>query len=92
MPFCTVCDSATKGLEVTNLAIAQAILLEHEAWVLAKLLLIRHGHVEGIMPERFRDRADLPLTSRGIAEAQAVAFLREKPVLNKRPRLLRVNC
>jgi broad specificity phosphatase PhoE len=40
---------------------------------LTKILLIRHGHVEGIMPERFRGRADLPLTKRGIAEAQAVA-------------------
>ena len=40
---------------------------------MTKILLIRHGHVEGIMPERFRGRADLPLTSRGLAEAQAVA-------------------
>ena len=40
---------------------------------MTKILLIRHGHVEGIMPERFRGRADLPLTSRGIAEAKAVA-------------------
>jgi len=38
-----------------------------------KILLIRHGHVEGIRPERFRGRADLPLTSLGVAEAQAVA-------------------
>ena len=37
------------------------------------ILLIRHGHVEGIKPERFRGRADLPLTSRGLAEAQAIA-------------------
>jgi probable phosphoglycerate mutase len=40
---------------------------------LTKILLIRHGHVEGISPERFRGRADLPLTGRGVAEAQAVA-------------------
>jgi broad specificity phosphatase PhoE len=40
---------------------------------LTKILLIRHGHVEGIQPARFRGRADLPLTSRGIAQAQAVA-------------------
>jgi broad specificity phosphatase PhoE len=40
---------------------------------LTKILLIRHGHVEGIRPERFRGRADLPLTGRGVAEAQAVA-------------------
>ena len=38
-----------------------------------KILLIRHGHVEGIAPERFRGRADLPLTGRGLAEARAVA-------------------
>jgi broad specificity phosphatase PhoE len=38
-----------------------------------KILLIRHGHVEGIEPERFRGRTDLPLTKRGAAEARAVA-------------------
>ncbi len=40
---------------------------------MTKILLLRHGHVEGIKPERFRGRADLPLTSRGSLEAQAVA-------------------
>lgn len=40
---------------------------------MTKILLVRHGHVEGITPERFRGRADLPLTGRGAAEAQAVA-------------------
>jgi phosphoserine phosphatase len=40
---------------------------------MSKILLIRHGHVEGIRPPRFRGRADLPLTPRGIAEANAVA-------------------
>jgi len=40
---------------------------------LTKILLVRHGHVEGIKPERFRGRADLPLTDRGFAEAEAVA-------------------
>jgi len=38
-----------------------------------KILLIRHGHVEGIEPARFRGRADLALTARGEAEAEAVA-------------------
>jgi probable phosphoglycerate mutase len=38
-----------------------------------KILLTRHGHVEGIEPERFRGRADLALTERGRAEAEAVA-------------------
>src|SRR5258705_4346032 len=38
-----------------------------------EILLIRHGHVEGIRPARFRGRADLPLLPRGIAEADAVS-------------------
>lgn len=38
-----------------------------------KLLLVRHGHVEGIEPARFRGREDLALTERGVAEAAAVA-------------------
>jgi phosphoserine phosphatase len=38
-----------------------------------KILLIRHGHVEGIEPERFRGREPLALTDRGRAEADAVA-------------------
>jgi phosphoserine phosphatase len=38
-----------------------------------KILLIRHGHVEGIKPERFRGREPLELTALGRAEAQAVA-------------------
>jgi phosphoserine phosphatase len=38
-----------------------------------KILLIRHGYVEGIRPERFRGRAQLPLTALGRAEAAAVA-------------------
>jgi probable phosphoglycerate mutase len=37
------------------------------------VLLIRHGHVEGIAPERFRGRLDLPLTALGRRQAQAVA-------------------
>ncbi len=38
-----------------------------------KLVLTRHGHVEGIDPERFRGRTDLPLTELGRAQAKAVA-------------------
>jgi len=38
-----------------------------------KIVLTRHGHVEGIKPERFRGREPLPLTKRGQAEAAAVA-------------------
>jgi broad specificity phosphatase PhoE len=41
---------------------------------MTKILLIRHGHVEGIKPERFRGREPLELTARGRAEAQAVAL------------------
>lgn len=37
------------------------------------VLLIRHGYVEGITPERFRGRSDLPLTALGRRQAQAVA-------------------
>jgi len=40
---------------------------------LTKIILVRHGHVEGIHPPRFRGREDLPLTERGKAEALAVA-------------------
>ncbi len=40
---------------------------------MTKILLVRHGHVEGIKPERFRGRADLPLTACGQAQADRVA-------------------
>lgn len=40
---------------------------------MTRILLVRHGHVEGIKPERFRGRADLPLTSGGRAEAERTA-------------------
>jgi phosphoserine phosphatase len=40
---------------------------------MTKILLIRHGHVEGIKPERFRGREPLELTDQGRAEAAAVA-------------------
>ena len=32
---------------------------------MAKLLLVRHGHVEGIQPERFRGRTDVALSAEG---------------------------
>jgi broad specificity phosphatase PhoE len=38
-----------------------------------KVLLVRHGHVPGISPERFRGRADIELTDRGVAEAHKTA-------------------
>jgi broad specificity phosphatase PhoE len=40
---------------------------------MTKILLTRHGHVEGIKPERFRGREPLQLTARGAAEADALA-------------------
>jgi phosphoserine phosphatase len=40
---------------------------------MTKILLTRHGHVEGIHPERFRGRAELALTPQGLAEAKALA-------------------
>jgi probable phosphoglycerate mutase len=40
---------------------------------MTKILLTRHGHVDGIKPERFRGRAPLDLTARGRAEAAALA-------------------
>src|SRR5258708_30393194 len=40
---------------------------------MTKLILARHGHVEGISPERFRGRAELPLTAAGRREAELTA-------------------
>lgn len=40
---------------------------------MAKLILVRHGHVEGIEPERFRGRMDVPLTAEGRRQAAAAA-------------------
>jgi len=40
---------------------------------MTKILLTRHGHVEGIHPERFRGRQQLELTPRGREDAVAVA-------------------
>ena len=37
------------------------------------MLLVRHGHVPGISPERFRGRTDIELTDRGVAEARKTA-------------------
>jgi phosphoserine phosphatase len=40
---------------------------------MTKIILTRHGHVEGINPERFRGRTELPLTELGQAQAKAVS-------------------
>jgi len=37
------------------------------------LILMRHGHVEGIYPERFRGLAEIPLSPLGIRQAEALA-------------------
>jgi probable phosphoglycerate mutase len=37
------------------------------------ILLVRHGHVPGIAPERFRGRTNIELTGRGVAEARKTA-------------------
>ena len=40
---------------------------------MTKIILVRHGHVEGISPARFRGRADLVLTPEGRRQAEATA-------------------
>jgi probable phosphoglycerate mutase len=40
---------------------------------MTRILLTRHGHVDGIKPARFRGRAELALTERGLAQADALA-------------------
>jgi broad specificity phosphatase PhoE len=37
------------------------------------ILLVRHGHVEGMSPERFRGRRDIDLSDQGARQAQATA-------------------
>jgi len=40
-----------------------------------RVLLVRHGHVEGIYPERFRGRAEVPLSELGRRQAEATAAM-----------------
>ncbi len=40
---------------------------------MTKIIMTRHGHVEGIKPERFRGREPLELTARGRSEALTLA-------------------
>lgn len=40
---------------------------------MTRILLIRHGHVEGILPKRFRGRLDLELSKEGRAQAAEAA-------------------
>jgi broad specificity phosphatase PhoE len=39
-----------------------------------RIVLTRHGHVQGIDPPRFRGRADIPLTELGVRQAGATAL------------------
>jgi len=40
---------------------------------MTRIILVRHGHVDWLAPERFRGRAELPLSDLGRRQAQAVA-------------------
>ncbi len=40
---------------------------------MTRIVLVRHGDVEGISPERFRGRTDVPLTALGLRQADRVA-------------------
>jgi len=40
---------------------------------MTRILLVRHGHVDGIVPERFRGRTDVPLSALGRQQAAATA-------------------
>ena len=40
---------------------------------MTRLLVVRHGHVEGMSPERFRGRRDIDLSHLGAQQAQATA-------------------
>jgi len=44
--------------------------MSNEATATTRIVLVRHGHVEGIDPPRFRGQTDLPLTSRGMRQAE----------------------
>lgn len=41
--------------------------------MMLRIILTRHGQVEGITPPRFRGRTDVPLTALGVAQATATA-------------------
>jgi broad specificity phosphatase PhoE len=40
---------------------------------MTRIILVRHGHVEGISPERFRGRRDIDLSALGVRQARATA-------------------
>src|SRR6202034_2963548 len=40
---------------------------------MTQIILVRHGHVEGISPERFRGRRDVDLSELGLRQARSTA-------------------
>jgi len=49
--------------------------MSNDASATTRIVLVRHGHVEGIDPPRFRGQTDLPLTSRGTRQAETTRDL-----------------
>lgn len=39
-----------------------------------RIILVRHGHVDGIDPPRFRGRREIPLSERGVRQAELTAL------------------
>lgn len=52
---------------------------------MTRILLTRHGHVEGITPRRFRGQTEIPLTDKGRLQATATAA---RIAAGERPRLV----
>jgi probable phosphoglycerate mutase len=44
--------------------------MSKDATATTRIVLVRHGHVDGISPPRFRGQTDLPLTNRGTRQAE----------------------
>jgi broad specificity phosphatase PhoE len=51
----------------------RSVWTDAEAFPMTKIILTRHGHVDWIAPERFRGRADLALTDRGVEQARSTS-------------------
>jgi probable phosphoglycerate mutase len=47
--------------------------MESELKPITRIVLVRHGHVEGIAPERFRGRRDVALSELGVRQAHGTA-------------------
>ena len=46
---------------------------------MTRIILVRHGHVDWLAPERFRGRAELPLSDLGRRQARAAADTLRRP-------------